>query len=88
MNKPKFNKFDHVNMEVILGFCKNKMFPIYKLLDQPMMMYSSSNKQSLCFKLTGLIAKPWELHTPIDHEFYWSNHIVPMINKSTRSTLN
>jgi hypothetical protein len=32
MNKSKFNKFDHVNMEVVLGFFKNKMFPIHKFL--------------------------------------------------------
>jgi hypothetical protein len=30
-----------------------------------------------------LIAKPRELNSPINHEFYWSNHIVPMINKKT-----
>ncbi len=28
-----------------------------------------------------MIARPWELNTPIDHEFYWSNHILLMINK-------
>ncbi len=32
INKLKFNKFNHINMEIILGFCKNKMFPIYKFL--------------------------------------------------------
>ncbi len=30
-----------------------------------------------------MIAKPRELNSPINHEFYWSNHIVPMINKKT-----
>jgi hypothetical protein len=39
MNKSKFNKFDHVNMEVLLGFCKYKMFPIYKFLEQSMLIY-------------------------------------------------
>jgi hypothetical protein len=27
MNKSKFNKFDHLNMEVVLGFCKIRYFP-------------------------------------------------------------
>jgi hypothetical protein len=27
-----------------------------------------------------LIVKPRELNTPINHEFYWSNNIVPIIN--------
>ncbi len=81
MNKSKFNKFDHANMEVVSGFFKNKMFPIYKFLEQSMLIYSSSNKKNLCFKFTELIAKPQELNIPVDHDFYWSNHIVPMINK-------
>jgi hypothetical protein len=53
----KIHKFDHKNMEVILGFCKNKMSPIHKFLEQSMLIYSLSNKKSLCFKLDGLIAK-------------------------------
>jgi hypothetical protein len=56
MNKSKLNKFDHVNMEVVSGFCKHKMFPIYKFHEQSMLIYSLSNKKSLCFKLAGLIA--------------------------------
>ena len=79
INKSKFNKFDHINMETVLGFCKNKMFPVYKFLDHSMLIYSS-NEQSLCAKLTGLIDIPRELNTPTDHEFYWTNNIVPMIN--------
>ncbi len=27
-NKLKFNKFDHINMEIVSRFCNNKMFPI------------------------------------------------------------
>jgi hypothetical protein len=79
INKSKLNKSDHINMEIILGFCKNKMFPIYKFLEQSMFIFSS-NEQSLCAKLTGLIHVPRELTTPTDHEFYWTNNIVPMIN--------
>ncbi len=79
MNKLKFNKFDHINMEIISRFCKSKMFPIYKFLEQSMLIFLS-NKQSQCAKLTGLIQIPRELTTPTDHEFYWTNTIVPMIN--------
>jgi hypothetical protein len=38
-----------------------------------------------------MIAMPQELNAPINHEFYWSNHIVPMINKKyveLRSNIN
>jgi hypothetical protein len=42
INKSKFNKFDHINMETVLGFCKNKMFPIYKFLDHSILIYSSN----------------------------------------------
>ncbi len=33
IDKSKFNKIDHINMEIVLGFCKNEMFPIYKFLE-------------------------------------------------------
>ncbi len=79
INKSKFNKFDHINMEIFSGFCKNEMSPIYKFLEQSMLIFSS-NEQSLCAKLTGLIQIPRELTTPTIHEFYWTNNIVPMIN--------
>jgi hypothetical protein len=79
INKSKFNKFDHINMETVSGFCKNKMFPVYKFLDHSMLIYSS-NKQSLCAKHTGLIGIPRESNTPTDYEFYWTNNIMPMIN--------
>ncbi len=36
INKLKFNKFVHINMEIVSRFCKNKMFPIYKFLVQSM----------------------------------------------------
>jgi hypothetical protein len=31
IKKLKFNKFNHINMEIVSGFCKKKMFPIYKV---------------------------------------------------------
>jgi hypothetical protein len=46
-----------------------------------MLIYSSSHKKSLCVKLGKEITKPKELDTSIDHEFYWSNNIVPTINR-------
>ncbi len=73
--KSKCSKFEHCNMEVVLAFCKKRMFPIYKFLEQSMLIYSSSHKQSLCVKLSKEITKPKELDTAIDHEFYWSNNI-------------
>jgi hypothetical protein len=45
------------------------------------MMIFLSNEQSLCAKPTGLIQIPRELNTPTDHEFYWTNNIVPIINR-------
>ena len=36
--KSKFNKFGRINVETILGFCKNKM----KVLDQPMLLCLSN----------------------------------------------
>ncbi len=77
MKKSKFSKFEHCNMEVISTFCKKRMFPVYKFLEQSMLIYSSLQ----CVKLSKEITKPTELDTAIDHEFYWSNNIVPMINK-------
>jgi hypothetical protein len=41
INKLKFNKFDHINMENVSGFCKNKMLPIYKFIKQSMLIFSS-----------------------------------------------
>jgi hypothetical protein len=67
-------------MEIALGFCKNKMLFIYKFLEQSMLIFLS-NEQSLCAKLTGMIQIPRESTTPTDHEFYWANNIVPMINR-------
>jgi hypothetical protein len=52
INKSKFNKLDNINMEIVTGFCKNKMFPIYKFPEQSILIFLS-NKQSLCAKLTN-----------------------------------
>ncbi len=79
INKLKFNKFNHINMEIVLGFCKNTMVPIYKFLEQSMLIFLS-NKKSLCAKLTRLIQILRESTTPTYHEFYWTNNIVPMMN--------
>jgi hypothetical protein len=46
-----------------------------------MLIFSSTNERSLSVKLNKLIEKPKELVTPIDHDYYWSNSIVPIINK-------
>jgi hypothetical protein len=74
------NKFDHINMEIVLGFCKMQMFPIYNILEQSMLIFSS-NEQSQCAKLTKLIHIPRESTCPTDHDCYWPNNIVPMINE-------
>jgi hypothetical protein len=68
-------------MEVVSFFCKKRMFPVYKFLEQSMLIYSSLHERSLCVKLSKEITKPKELDTAINHELNWSNNIVPMINK-------
>jgi hypothetical protein len=70
MKKSKLSKFKHCNMEVVSTFCKKRMFPVSKFLEQSMLIYSSSHKQSMCVKLSKEITKPKELDTAIDHEFY------------------
>jgi hypothetical protein len=42
INKLKFNTFNHINMEIVLGFGKNKIFPIYKFLKQSMLIFLSN----------------------------------------------
>jgi hypothetical protein len=42
MNRSKFNKFDHINMEIVLGLCKNRMFSIYKFLEASILIFSST----------------------------------------------
>ncbi len=67
LNKSRLNKIDHINMEIVLEFCKNKMFPINKFLELSLLIFSSSNEQCLCVELSRLIEKPRELITPNDH---------------------
>ena len=43
MKKSKFSKFEHCNMEVVSNFCKKRMFPVYKFLEQSIIIYSSSH---------------------------------------------
>ncbi len=38
MDESKFNKFNHI-MEIVSGFYKNRMFPIYKFLEQTMLIF-------------------------------------------------
>ena len=62
--KSKFNKFDHINVEIVSGFCKNNM----KFLDQSMLL-CVSNKLSLCAKLSAQIEMP---SSPNDQrEVHW-----------------
>ena len=51
--KLKFKKFDHINVDIVLGFCKNKM----NFLDQSMLL-GLLNRRSMCAKLTAQIEMP------------------------------
>jgi hypothetical protein len=81
LNKSGFDKFDHSNSKIISTFCKNRLFPTYKFIEPSMLIFSSTNQKILSVKLNELIEKPKELVTPINHEYYWSNSTVPIINK-------
>jgi hypothetical protein len=48
INKSKFNKFDHINMKIVSRFCKNKMFPIYKFLEQSMLIFLLQQTKPVC----------------------------------------
>ena len=73
----EFNSYDHTNQDIISQFCKNKLFPHQKFLHQLWKVYSDKDKSSLCYKCNE------EIDVPVleDGEFYWTNKIVPMINK-------
>ena len=73
----EFDSYDHTNQDIISQFCKNKLFPHQKFLHQSWKVYSDKDKSSLCYKCNE------EIDVPVleDGEFYWTNKIVPMINK-------
>ena len=73
----EFDLYDHTNQDIISQFCKNKLFPHQKFLHQSWKVYSDKDKSSLCYKCNE------EIDVPVleDGEFYWTNKIVPMINK-------
>jgi hypothetical protein len=77
----RLGKFDHSNSEIITGFCKNRLFPLYKFLEPSMLLFLDTIKGSLCVKLNKLIEKPREVVTQMDNEYFWSNKTVPIINK-------
>ena len=73
----EFNSYDHTNQDIISQFCKNKLFPHQKFLHPLWKVYSDKDKSSLSYKCNK------EIDVPVleDGEFYWTNKIVPMINK-------
>jgi hypothetical protein len=80
-NKKGYDRYQHMNGEILSHFCKNKMFPHYKFLQPSYMIYSPENTRSLCYKINELIDKPPHIQSEIDDEFYWVNCTVPMISK-------
>lgn len=72
-----FDSYDHTNQNIISQFCKNKLFPHQKFLHPSWKIYSEMDKTSLSYKIGEEIDVP--IHE--DREFYWTNKIVPMINK-------
>ncbi len=44
LNKSKFNKFDHINMEIVSGFCKDKMPSISSLSSVNVDMFVQQKK--------------------------------------------
>ena len=73
----EFDSYDHTNQDIISQFCKNKLFPHQKFLHPSWKVYSDKDKSSLSYKCNE------EIDVPVleDGEFYWTNKIVPMINK-------
>jgi hypothetical protein len=79
--KQSFDRYQHMNGELISYFCKNKMFPHFKFLQPAYVIFSPENQKSLCYKINQIIDKPSSITSDIDAEFYWVHHTVPMINK-------
>jgi len=80
-NKKGYDRYQHMNGEILSHFCKNKMFPHYKFLQPSYMIYSPENTRILCYNINELIDKPPHIQSEIDDEFYWVNCTVPMISK-------
>ena len=81
VNKQEYDRYDHCNADIISGFCKSIMFPQYKFLEPSYMLFSLENQRSLCYKINDMIEKPLAITSDLDHEYYWVNYTVPMINK-------
>ena len=81
VNKQQYNRYDHCNAGIVSGFCKSRMFLQYKFLEPLYMIFSLENQRSLCFKINKIIDKPLGITSDLDHEYYWVNYTVPMINK-------
>ena len=79
--KQEYDRYDHCNADIVSEFCKSIMFPQYKFLEPSYMIFSLENQRSLCYKINGMIEKPLSITSDLDHEYYWVNYTVPMINK-------
>jgi len=81
VNKQEYDRYDHWNADFVSGFCKSIMFPQYKFLEPSYMIFSLENQRILCYKINGMIEKMLAITSDLDHEYYWVNYTVPMINK-------
>ncbi len=81
VKKQEYGRYDHCNADIVSGFCKSIMFPKYKFLELLYMICSLENQRSLCYKINGMIEKPLAITSDLDHEYYWVNYTVPIINK-------
>ena len=80
-DKKGYDRYQHMNGDILSQFSKFKMFPHYKFLQPAYLIYSPENQKSLCYKINEIIDKPPHVQSDIDDEFYWVNYTVPMINK-------
>jgi hypothetical protein len=53
-----FDLYDHSNQDIIARFCKNKLFSQHEFLHPSWKDYSSSDKNSLCYKSNKEIDVP------------------------------
>ena len=56
------------------------MFGQYKFLEHSYITFSLENQRSLCYKINEMIEKPLGTTFDLDHEYYWVNFTMPMIN--------